>query len=95
MVCGVARSSIRYRIAQPSEATPGARIHELASVRVYYGYRLLNVLLRREGWKTNHKRLYRIFIEESLALKRRLPKRHHSAKPRIDRPLVCPIPEGC
>ena len=65
-----------------------ARIHELAGVRVHYGYRRLYVLLRREGWKINHKRVYRIYIEEGLALKRRRPKRHRSAKPRIDRPAA-------
>jgi putative transposase len=31
------------------------RIRELAAVRVSYGYRILHVLLRREGWKVNHK----------------------------------------
>jgi putative transposase len=46
------------------------------------------VLLRREGWEINHKRVYRIYIEEGLALKRRRLRRHRGAKPRIDRPAA-------
>jgi putative transposase len=33
------------------------RLKELAAVRVRYGYRRLTVLLRREGWKINIKRV--------------------------------------
>jgi putative transposase len=36
------------------------RLRELAAVRVNYGYRRLLVLLRREGWKVNHKLVYRL-----------------------------------
>jgi len=43
---------------------------------VSYGYRRLHILLQREGWIINHKRVYRIYSEEGLALKRRKPKRH-------------------
>jgi putative transposase len=42
------------------------RLRELAAVRVSYGYRRLHVLLRREGWKVNHKLVYRIYREEGL-----------------------------
>lgn len=47
------------------------RLRELAAVRVRYGYRRLHVLLRREGWHVNHKRVYRLYRLESLALRRR------------------------
>lgn len=38
------------------------RIREIAEIRVRYGYLRIYVLLRREGWHLNHKRVYRIYI---------------------------------
>ncbi len=43
------------------------RLRELAGVRVRYGYRRLHILLRREGWKVNGKRVYRLYRLEGLA----------------------------
>ena len=40
------------------------RLRELARIRVRYGYRRLTVLLRREGWAVNAKRVYRLYREE-------------------------------
>ena len=37
------------------------RLKDLAAARVRYGYRRLHVLLRREGWSVNHKRVYRLY----------------------------------
>jgi putative transposase len=37
------------------------RIRDLAAARVRYGYRRLHVLLQREGWFVNRKRVYRIW----------------------------------
>lgn len=37
------------------------RIKEITATRVHYGYRRVHVLLRREGWKDNHKRVYRFY----------------------------------
>jgi putative transposase len=37
------------------------RVRELAAVRVRFGYRRLTVLLRREGWRVNAKRIYRLY----------------------------------
>ena len=37
------------------------RIRGLAQARVSYGYRRIHVLLRREGWQVNHKRVYRLY----------------------------------
>jgi putative transposase len=36
---------------------------------VRYGYRRLHVLLRREGWRVNHKRIYRLYREEGLGIR--------------------------
>ena len=40
-----------------------------------YGYRRLHVLLRREGWMVNHKRVFRLYQAEHLAVRRRRRKR--------------------
>jgi putative transposase len=82
---GVARSSVQYRSGRPPQAPLRSRLRELAAVRVRYGYRRLQVLLRREGWRVNHKRVYRLYTDEGLTLKRRRPKRHRSATPRQGR----------
>ena len=33
------------------------------------------MLLRREGWEVNHKKVYRIYVEERLQVRRRRRKR--------------------
>ena len=45
------------------------RIRELAGNRPRYGYRRLTVMLRREGWKVNTKRVYRIYREDHLSVR--------------------------
>ncbi len=40
------------------------RLRELADQRRRWGYRRLHVLLKREGWQVNVKRVYRIYVEE-------------------------------
>ena len=56
-----------------------ARLRELAGVRPSYGYRRLHVLLRRQGWRVNHKRVYRLYSEEGLVMRRKPPRRRVSA----------------
>jgi putative transposase len=56
----ISRSVYGYR-SQARDATPLImRIKEIKATRVHYGYRRVHVLLRREGWKDNHKRVLRI-----------------------------------
>ena len=45
------------------------RIRDIAAARVRYGYRRICVLLEREGWRANHKKVYRIYREEGLNLR--------------------------
>jgi putative transposase len=51
------------------------RLRELALARPRFGYRRLHVLLRREGWKVNHKRILRVYRALELALRTKRRKR--------------------
>ena len=70
------RASHRYRSVADEQAALKMRIRDLAQVRVSYGYRRLHVLLQREGWAVNHKRVYRLYCQEGLMLRNKKPKRH-------------------
>lgn len=54
------------------------RLRELAEVRRRFGYRRLHVLLRREGWAVNAKRVYRLYKLEGLAVRTRKRKKRAS-----------------
>ena len=86
--CGVLlaqRSSYHYRSHGDDQADLKKRIKEIAETRVRYGYRRIHVLLRREGWQVNPKRIYRLYKEMGLQLRNKTPKRRVKAKLREDR----------
>jgi putative transposase len=64
------------------------RLKDLAAVRVRYGYRRLHILLRREGWAVNHKRVYRLYNEEGLSIRAKLPRRKRAWRYRAGRPQI-------
>ena len=64
------------------------RIKELAAARVTWGYRRLHVLLDREGWGVNAKKVYRIYREEGLSMRAKRPRRHKAAQVRQLRPAA-------
>ncbi len=64
------------------------RLRDLAGVRVTWGYRRLHILLRREGWHVNHKRVYRLYAQEGLSMRRKRPRRRRTAVARRERPIV-------
>ena len=66
---GITRWINRYRSRRDPQSALRMRIRELASSRVRYGYRRLAVLLRREGWVVNTKRVYRLYREEGLQVR--------------------------
>ncbi len=57
---GVPRTTLRYKSRRPMQEALRTRLRELAATHVRYGYRRLTVLLRREGWHVNAKRVYRL-----------------------------------
>ena len=78
-------SSYHYKPRRPSQASLRERIKEIAETRVRYGYRRIHVLLRREGWVVNAKRVNRLYREMGLQLRNKSPKRKVKAKLREGR----------
>ena len=79
---GMHRGSWRYRRRERNNAALRARLREIAAERPRFGYRRLHALLRRETeadgtakWPVNHKRVYRLYREEGLAMRVRKRKR--------------------
>lgn len=61
----------RYRSTRGDDGRLRVRLRELAAERRRFGYRRLHILLRREGWEVNWKKLYRIYREEKLVVRKR------------------------
>jgi putative transposase len=70
-VIGCVRMTVRYRSCRPQDTELRERLRALAHERRRFGYRRLHVLLRREGFLVNHKRLFRLYREERLMVRRR------------------------
>ncbi len=82
------RASLRYVSRRDPQDALRVRLRDLAGARFRYGYRRLHVLLRREGWEVNHKRTYRLYAEEGLAMRAKTPRRHASSQVRTTRPAA-------
>jgi putative transposase len=92
-VLRISRSVYNYR-SRARDARPLVqRIKEIAATRVHYSYRRVHVLLRREGWKDNCKRVYRLYRAEGLSLRHCRPRRNKSARLRQPKQLVLAINE--
>ena len=78
-------STYHYKSKRGEQADLKQRIKEIAKTRMRYGYRRVHVLLRREGWKVNAKRVFRLYREMGLQLRNKTPKRRVKAKLRDDR----------
>jgi putative transposase len=65
----MARASLRYQGHRDPQDALRMRLREVAASRVRFGYRRLTVLLRREGWRVNAKRIYRLYTEEGLTVR--------------------------
>jgi putative transposase len=66
---GITRWSNRYQSCRDLQSELRMRLRELAGSRTRYGYRRLTVMLRRQGWKVNAKRVYRLYREEQLQVR--------------------------
>ena len=69
------RSVCRYQAHGRDDRALRLRLKELAYTRPRYGYRRLTILLQREGWAVNHKRVHRIYREEGLMVRTKRRKK--------------------
>lgn len=91
-VVGLSTASWRYRprVSAANEKLI-RQLHEHAAARSRFGYRRLHVLIAREGTSVNHKRVYRLYREAGLQVRRRRRKRRTRGE-RV--PLPAPTQRG-
>jgi len=79
-------STQRYIAKRNENILLKMRILDIARSRVRYGYKRIHVLLRREGWRINHKAVYRIYREEGLNLRYKSKRKRVSQArlPKVD-----------
>lgn len=83
---------MRYEIVRQDDPVLRERLKELAKARRRFGYRRLHVFLRREGFDLNHKRLFRIYREGQLHVRRRGGrKRAMGTRAPMVLPLMLPL----
>jgi putative transposase len=83
------RSSYRYEPRPDRNIALRKELVKLARQKPRYGYRRLRGLLSRRGHEVNVKRVYRLYVEEGLAVRRRKRKRlvrDRAQEPRLIRP---------
>ena len=75
-VLGQSRGTQRY-VIQPDDEEQRliARLHELVRQHPRYGYRFMTAILRREGWRVNRKRVYRLWRQEGFQVPRKQRKK--------------------
>jgi len=91
--CGLMKmqtSSYYYQHLPRPDGALRAALKEAAAKRRRWGYRMLAVLMRRQGFQDNLKRIYRVYCEEKLQVKVR--RRRKTARWRGDKPLSATCP---
>src|SRR5262249_39827653 len=71
----ITRKTLVYWSRRPPQDALRMRLRELAASRVRFGYRRLTVILRREGWRGEPQRGYRLFTEGGLTMRTRVRKK--------------------
>ena len=66
----VARSIYNYKSRRNAQADLKVKIRDICETRVGYGYRRVHILLKRESWEVNSKRIYRLYKEMGLQLRK-------------------------
>ncbi len=85
---GVPWTTLLYKSRKKPQDALRRRLREVASTHVRYGYRRLTVLLRREGWNVNAKRVYRLYDEENLKV-RSVERKKIARRQRIPQSQAC------
>jgi len=86
------RATCRYRRRRSEDPDLRERLRQLAASRRRFGYRRLKVLLKREGFQVNHKKVYRLYVEEKLSIRRRKGRRR---LPTAAARMPWKLPAGC
>lgn len=71
----MSRSAFSYQAKARDCSTIRLRMREITQTRIHYGCERVLVMLRREGWRDNHKWVHRIYKEEGLSLRHSRPRR--------------------
>jgi putative transposase len=87
---GLNPSSYHYQSQAKDQTALKMKLRDLAAARVRNGYRRLHVLLQREGWQINHKRVFRIYRQEGLSLRNKKAKKRISASRMVGRATTAP-----
>lgn len=81
------RSTFQYPKQCGGDEHLRKRLRDLANERRRFGYRRLGILLQREGINANHKKIFRIYREEGLAVRRRRGRKRALG---TRRPIIVP-----
>ena len=74
-IVGADRKMVRYRSCRPPDTELRTQLRDLANERKRFGYRRLFVLLRQEGEPSGINRIYRLYREEGLTVRKRRARR--------------------
>ena len=74
-IVGADRAMVRYKSLRPPETELRGKLRDLANERRRFGYRRLFVLLRRDGEPSGINRIYRLYREEGLTVRKRRARR--------------------
>lgn len=75
-VLRLTRTSARYKAVLRDDTKLRERIKKIAQERRRFGYRRIAEMLRKKGEKINDKKVYRLYTEENLKVRRRARKRY-------------------
>jgi putative transposase len=84
-LAGLSRSVRRYETRRAPDVDLRSELKRLAGKRPRFGYRRRGILLRCGGVVVNHKRVWRVYREEGLVVRRK-KRKHVAAAPRETRP---------
>jgi putative transposase len=69
------RKMVRYQSCRPPDTALRTQLRKLANERKRFGYRRLFILLRQEGEPSGINRIYRLYREEGLTVRKRRARR--------------------
>lgn len=82
------RSMWNYESIKRLNKVVRSRMKEIADTWIRYGINRIYILLLREGWKDNKKRVHRICKGEGLNLRSKRPWKSKVAAHRMERPKL-------